>query len=136
MATRRAGPKPSAKWSTPPHASLGGFDPKYGSFSNDPSLTDEEKQLLEKWVENGVPEGDPRALSQAPPFPEGWRISKPDLVLSMPKPFTIPAKGDLRYRVFHRRSGLPRRPVGPGIGSSSRQPVRRSPRGRDRSATG
>ena len=40
------------------------------------------------------------ALSQAPPFPEGWRISKPDLVLSMPKPFTIPAKGDLRYQYF------------------------------------
>ena len=33
-------------------------DPQHGEFSNDPSLSEHEKQLIYTWVENGCPEGD------------------------------------------------------------------------------
>jgi peroxiredoxin len=75
-------------------------NPQFGVFSNDPSLTAEEKLLLDKWVENGLPKGDSKMLPPPLPFAEGWRIPKPDLVLSMPEPFTIPAKGAVRYQYF------------------------------------
>ncbi len=75
-------------------------DPKYGTFSNDPSLPDEEKQLIEKWVESGVPKGDPKELPEPRQFAEGWRIPKPDLALSMPAPYTVPAQGTIPYQYF------------------------------------
>jgi peroxiredoxin len=75
-------------------------DPKYGSFANDPSMTDAEKGLIKKWVENGAPEGDSKELPEPAQFAEGWRISKPDLILSMPQPFTVPAKGLVPYQYF------------------------------------
>jgi peroxiredoxin len=74
-------------------------NPKYGRFSNDNRLTDEEKQLIAQWVKNGAPEGDPKDLPPPPPLVEGWRI-KPDMVITMPKPFTVPAKGMVQYQYF------------------------------------
>lgn len=75
-------------------------NPEHGVFSNDPSLSEDEKRLISKWVENGAPEGDPKDLPGPLQFVEGWRIPKPDLVLSMPEPYTIPAKGTVRYQYF------------------------------------
>ncbi|HZV07114.1 MAG TPA: redoxin domain-containing protein [Gemmataceae bacterium] len=74
-------------------------NPKYGHFANDNRLAEEEKQLVYQWVKNGAPEGDPKDLPPAPPLVEGWRI-KPDLVVVMPKPFTVPAEGTVPYQYF------------------------------------
>jgi peroxiredoxin/mono/diheme cytochrome c family protein len=74
-------------------------NPKYGRFANDSRLAEEEKLLIAKWVKNGAPQGDPKDLPAMPPFEEGWRI-KPDLVLTMPKPFTVPAEGMVQYQYF------------------------------------
>src|SRR5215470_8008504 len=48
----------------------------------------------------GAPKGNPKELPEPPKFAEGWRIPKPDVVLSMPEPFTVPAKGAVRYQYF------------------------------------
>ncbi len=74
--------------------------PKVGKFADDPSLSEAEVKLIEQWVENGVPEGDPKNLPKPVSFADGWRIPKPDLILTMPKMFRVPAKGVLPYQYF------------------------------------
>ena len=59
-------------------------DPRYGHWSNNSSLTDPEIAVLKNWAENGKPEGDPKLLPSAPTFAEGWKIGKPDTVISIP----------------------------------------------------
>ena len=39
------------------------------------------------------PEGDRSALPPAPTFTTGWQLGTPDLVLTPPGPFTLPAEG-------------------------------------------
>jgi peroxiredoxin len=75
-------------------------DPRYGTFSNDPCMTDAEKKLLDDWVANGVPEGDPKDLPAPVKFEQGWHIPKPDLVLSMSKPYQVQATGTVPYQYF------------------------------------
>jgi hypothetical protein len=75
-------------------------DPKYGVFANDARLPDREKKLIYEWIDHGCPEGDPKDLPKPISFVEGWRIPKPDLILSMPEPFTVPATGEVPYQYF------------------------------------
>ncbi len=76
-------------------------NPQHGHFSNDPRLTDGQKQLIFAWVAAGQPAGD---LSAAPPprdFVEGWRIEQPDTVIYMSdEPFDVPAEGIVDYQWF------------------------------------
>ena len=76
-------------------------NPSHGKFSNDARMTDQEKDLIVTWVENGMPEGDPSDLPEPPQFVEGWRIPEPDQVIPMAKePFTVPAEGIVDYQHF------------------------------------
>ena len=75
-------------------------NPEIGHFLNDSSLSDADRKLIFQWIDNGAPQGDLADLPQPPEFVEGWRIPKPDLVLSMPQPFTVPAKGVVQYQHF------------------------------------
>jgi peroxiredoxin len=76
-------------------------DPKVGHFSNDARLGDDELALINQWVENGAPEGDPKDLPPAPQFAEGWQIPKPDAVIYMAdKPYEVPATGTVEYQRF------------------------------------
>jgi len=69
-----------------------------GTFSNDRRLTDQEKETLIAWVDHGAPKGNPKDQPPLPKFAEGWEIGKPDVVLSMEKPFSVPASGTIRYQ--------------------------------------
>jgi peroxiredoxin len=75
-------------------------DARPGQFRNDSRLPDEEKQLIFQWVKNGTPEGNPKDLPRPIERAEGWRIPKPDVVLSIPKPFKVPASGTVVYQYF------------------------------------
>lgn len=74
-------------------------DPCCGKWSNDPSLTQSERDTLARWADAGAPEGD---ASQAPPprsWPQGWNLpAAPDVVLGMPHPFSVPAKEAVDYQ--------------------------------------
>jgi hypothetical protein len=72
-------------------------DPGFGKFSNDVSLSSAEIETLTRWAEVRTPEGDPHDAPPAPHWTEGWNISPPDRVISMPKPVAIPATGDVEY---------------------------------------
>ncbi len=76
-------------------------DPKYGHFRNEARLTAAEKDLINTWVKNGCPEGDPSEIPPLPEFAEGWRIPQPDEVFAMSKEaFEIPAEGVVDYQYF------------------------------------
>jgi len=74
-------------------------DPHYGKFRNAPKLTDADRQTLAAWVDSGAREGN-AADKQAPlQWTDGWRI-KPDVVISMPEAFNVPAKGNGQVESF------------------------------------
>jgi hypothetical protein len=77
-------------------------DPKFGKFSNERRLSDTERKTLLSWLDAGCPKGDDRDLPKPKAFAEGWRIDKPDLVLSMAEEFTVPARapGGVEYKYF------------------------------------
>jgi peroxiredoxin len=82
-------------------------DPRFGKFANDPRLTDTEKRLILAWARDGAPEGDPADFSPpARALHEGWRIPGPDLVVAMPRSFTVPAQGVLDYQYFEVDPGF------------------------------
>src|SRR4029078_3951238 len=71
-----------------------------GVFKNDPRLSDAEKSTIVTWATNGAPQGNPKDLPAPPTFAEGWTIGTPGLILSMAKPFTVPATGTIAYQNF------------------------------------
>jgi peroxiredoxin len=75
-------------------------NPEHGKFINDARLSDRDKQLVRDWIDNGLPEGDPSQLRPKAAFLDGWRIPKPDLIIKMPEPFTVPANGVVDYKYF------------------------------------
>ena len=72
-------------------------DPRYGEFSNDVSLSNEEIATIVAWADGGAPEGDGLA-PQAPMFSEaGWSHPSgldPDYVIDFPITWHIDADGE------------------------------------------
>jgi len=75
-------------------------DPHVGAWANDRRLSQTEIDKIAAWVDGGAPEGEANDLPPAPQFVEGWRIGKPDLVLTMPNEFTLEASGPDEYQNF------------------------------------
>jgi peroxiredoxin len=79
-------------------------DPRYGKFSNDRRLSADDRAMLMKWLDSGTPKGDDKDLPPPAQFAEGWRIGKPDVVLSMAEEFAVPAetpKLGIPYKHFY-----------------------------------
>jgi tetratricopeptide (TPR) repeat protein len=74
-------------------------EPGFGEFIGQRQLTDDEIALIERWVAGGALEGDARP-SPAPTWTEGWQLGKPDLVVTLPAPYQLPADGIDVSRVF------------------------------------
>jgi hypothetical protein len=64
-------------------------DVSYSHFRDEKVLTDEEIQMIKKWVENDSPEGDPSKVPSPPSFPQNSNFGKPDFVLTMKEPYRI-----------------------------------------------
>ncbi|MCB9935261.1 MAG: redoxin family protein [Planctomycetes bacterium] len=73
-------------------------NPEHGEFSNDRSLSDEDREALLGWIDNGCPEGDAKDAPLPRKFTEGWKIGEPESVLQIPQPITVPAKGKVEYQ--------------------------------------
>src|SRR5581483_7264125 len=71
-----------------------------GEFEDDRRLSDAELSTLQNWIASGAPEGDPHDLPPPPAWPAGWGLGTPDLVVSMPTPFAVPAEGTDVFRTF------------------------------------
>lgn len=89
-----------------------GIDKNVGiqEFKEDISLTDQERAKVVKWVDEGAPMGNPADTPPAITFTDNrpWHIGngKPDLIVSMPKPFKVPAVGADVTLEFLAETGL------------------------------
>ncbi len=63
----------------------------YGTFKHPQVLTPKEIDVILTWATGGNPEGD-RTKAPAPvTLQKDWALGKPDLVVKLPAPFTVPA---------------------------------------------
>ena len=76
------------------------------SFQNERRLSADQIHLFAQWIEAGMPEGDPAHLPPLPQFTAGWSLGEPDLIVTMPASFTVPADGPDIYRNFVVPLGL------------------------------
>jgi hypothetical protein len=74
--------------------------PGAGVFLDVPRLSVIEKEVLSRWAETGCEPGNPADLPKPPQFPDRWRLGQPDLVLTMPETFGVPADGPDIYRSY------------------------------------
>jgi hypothetical protein len=81
-------------------------DPAHGKFSNDRSLSATEIETLAAWADAGGPEGKAKDAPSPRDWPTGWGIAKPDLVISMPSAFDVPATGKVDYQYIVLPTGL------------------------------
>src|SRR5271155_1039874 len=65
----------------------------YGDFENERRLSSEEIALIQKWVSTGMALGDAADAPPVPHYDETWTLGKPDLVLSVERPSTLPSSG-------------------------------------------
>jgi hypothetical protein len=80
-------------------------DPKYGHFANDRRLSQKDIDTLVAWVDSGAAEGDAKDKPPAREFPSGWRI-KPDMIISMPEAFHLPATGTINYQYIRVKGNI------------------------------
>jgi mono/diheme cytochrome c family protein len=73
-------------------------DPHFGKFSNERTLAQSDIDTLVNWVDSGAPAGNPKDAPKPIDWVEGWRIGKPDMVLTMTKAFHVPASGTIDYQ--------------------------------------
>jgi mono/diheme cytochrome c family protein len=77
-----------------------------GVFRNDRRLTDEERDMIIRWIDSGAKPGDPAKLPPRPDFATGWEIGTPDAIVRMPEAYVVPASGTIEYQYFEVPTGL------------------------------
>ncbi len=80
----------------PPWKSVEG----HGKFAGERRLKPDEIALISRWVEQGSKEGEANDLPKTPEFSSDWHLGKPDITVTMPEPYAIPADGPDVYRNF------------------------------------
>lgn len=73
-------------------------DARFGHFANDRRLTQNELQTLVAWVDGGMLRGDDKDLPKPRAWVEGWAHGQPDLIITMPEEFAVPADGVVPYQ--------------------------------------
>jgi peroxiredoxin len=74
--------------------------PGVGVFLDPLRLSATETETLGRWAETGCKPGDLADLPPLPQFNDGWQLGEPDIILTMPEPYQIPAEGPDIYRSF------------------------------------
>jgi len=75
-------------------------------FAEDVHLSEQDIAQFQKWLDDGLREGDLADLPPVPKFSSTWQLGQPDLVLHAAAPYTIPASGSDVYWNFIFRSPL------------------------------
>jgi hypothetical protein len=69
-------------------------------FQGERRLTDAQIALIQKWVTQDAPEGNPRDLPPAPHFNSDWTLGPPDIVLQPKGEYHLAADGNDVYQCF------------------------------------
>jgi len=73
-------------------------DPHYGEFSNNISLSQEEKRKIISWINGGLQKGEGKdLLAEALPAESKWKFGEPDYIITLNQE-DIPATGIIDYR--------------------------------------
>ncbi|HJO53939.1 MAG TPA: EF-hand domain-containing protein, partial [Verrucomicrobiota bacterium] len=72
----------------------------HGKFADERRLTTDELATLKNWHKTGMAEGPADKLPEPPKFASDWLLGKPDLIVKMPKAYTMRADGSDIYRSF------------------------------------
>ena len=75
-------------------------DSARGVFSNDRRLSEGDKETLIAWADAGAPAGNPKDCRPRRSLPKAGRSGTPDVVLTMTKPYPVPANGTIAYQYF------------------------------------
>ena len=75
-------------------------EPGYGEFIGQHPLTDTEIGVIERWATGGTIEGNPGDLPAPPRLTDGWQLGKPDLIVTLPKPYELQAEGTDVFHIF------------------------------------
>jgi Flp pilus assembly protein TadD len=83
-------------------------DPSNGPFVGQHPLSDAEIALIAEWAAGGALEGEPsdpasspgREAAKADGPASGWQLGTPDLIVTPPVPYTLPASGTDVFRIF------------------------------------
>jgi Flp pilus assembly protein TadD len=77
-------------------------EPGFGPFIGQHPLSGSEIAMLQKWAETGATEGDaPKSsVGSHQSSVDGWQLGKPDLVLTLPRPYTLAAEGTDAFHIF------------------------------------
>jgi hypothetical protein len=67
-------------------------------WSNDRSLTEQDKTDLLTWLDSSRPQGNPVDAPLPRNFPKEWAIGEPDAVFQIPQPITVKAEGTMPYQ--------------------------------------
>lgn len=73
-------------------------DPRYGSFANDRSLSEEQIATIRTWVNEGAKKGKASDAPDPIAWKKGFTMLDPDTILSIPKAMKVPAEGVLEYQ--------------------------------------
>ncbi|HEY3988344.1 MAG TPA: tetratricopeptide repeat protein [Acidobacteriaceae bacterium] len=75
-------------------------EPGYGDFADPRRLSAEDLANLKRWVNANMPEGIAAEAPVAPKYTSEWQLGAPDLILTAPQSFTVPADGQDLFRNF------------------------------------
>jgi Flp pilus assembly protein TadD len=75
-------------------------EPQKLKFADELRLSNAEIDMIQRWVDQGEIEGNPADLPPKPEFVEGWRLGKPDMILTATKPLVLPPQGTDTYWNF------------------------------------
>ncbi len=71
---------------------------QHSIWSNDASLSKQDKQDLLTWLASDRPVGNVAEAPKPLHFPKEWAIGEPDAIVQLPKPVSIKAEGTMPYQ--------------------------------------
>ena len=69
-------------------------------FLDDRRLAAADIALIQRWLQDGMIQGDPTPAVPPPTYTSDWQLGPPDLVLEVDTPMVVPAEGTDLYRNF------------------------------------
>ncbi len=75
-------------------------EPGHGEFAGERRLTDRQIATIQKWVEQGAPEGLAADRPAPPTWTDGWQLGRPDVIVTLPAAYKVPAANADIFRNF------------------------------------
>ena len=82
--------------------------PQELQFADELRLSEQQIQLIQRWVDQGEPEGAAADLPPQPDYVPGWQLGRPDKIVQAEKSYILPATGSDMYWNFVFRTPVDR----------------------------